>query len=129
MATAKYEQKIVRTMDDFTTIEQSRMLLALGVPIDSANMYYNRAFTPFVFNKGIRFSTYNLVENIIPCWSVGRLITICRVCSTLHENVYSFSFYKDTEDNVECAIRVIECGIKMGHMDFSKWEEYDKSRS
>ena len=112
-------------MDDFTTIEQSRALLALGVPIDSANMYYNRAFTPFVFNKGVRFSTYSIVENITPCWTVGRLITISRVCSTLHENVYLFPFYKDTEENVEWAIRVIESGIKTGNMDFSKWEGYD----
>ena len=115
---------------DYTTPEQSKRLLELGVPVDSADCYYD-SWRQIQWRqlKDLDHDFFQKYNHYTPCWTVGRLITISRVCSTLHENVYSFSFYKDTEDNVEWAIRFIESGVKTGNMDFSKWEEYDKNRS
>ena len=61
--------------NNFTTPEQSKRLLELGVPADSSDMYYKHTmFRPFLFSKGVLFSAYSEIEDIVPCWSVGRLI-------------------------------------------------------
>jgi hypothetical protein len=39
------------------------------------------------------------------------------------EEQYMFSFWYDTQDNVEWAIRVLESGIMTGNIDFSKLEK------
>jgi hypothetical protein len=65
------------------------------------------------------FSSY--IE--LPCWSVGRLIEINRICSTLPDEEYMFPFWKDQEDNVEWAIRVLGSGIMAGNIDFSELEK------
>lgn len=113
---------------DFTTQEQSLRLLELGVPADSANC---------TLKKRIEDGGYSVcwisyiedfigpvkVDSILPCWSVGRLIEIDRICSTLPEEQYMFPFWYDIQDNVEWAIRVLESGIRTGNIDFSKLEE------
>jgi hypothetical protein len=63
------------------------------------------------------------VGEIRPCWSVGRLIEIHRVSTTLPDEEYMFPFWYDTQDNVEWAIRVLESGIRTGNIDFSKLED------
>lgn len=68
--------------NNFTTLEQSKRLLELGVPADSADMYYKHIMlTPYILSDGVLFSVYSKVEDIIPCWSVGRLIEICNICN------------------------------------------------
>lgn len=78
---------------DFTTPEQSRRLLELGVPAWTANLYFYEegcisnddepsGVIPYdeVYednSKETMFSSY--VE--LPCWSVGRLIDIFNECS------------------------------------------------
>ena len=71
---------------NFTTPEQSKRLLELGIPIDSADMhivYSSRdSYSAPKFND-IRVSAYRSyfpTLDILPCWSVGRLMEICKVC-------------------------------------------------
>ena len=144
--------------NNFTTNEQSKKLLDLGVPADSADMYYKqysdaviyvgevgdvpqgktfyihepslRHINPegtWTWKDGERIDLSGKVDELrktdIPCWSVGRLIDISRICTTLPEEEYMFPFWYDTQDNVEWSIRVIESGIRTGNMDFSKLEE------
>ena len=72
---------MIQLQKDYTTPEQSKKLLTLGFPADSANMYYRpQILTPYAFNEGMTFSRYSKVEEILPCWSVGQLIEIARTC-------------------------------------------------
>lgn len=74
--------------NNFTTTEQSKRLLELGVPADSADCYLLRTHTKgdtFIvevlhdelYSKKDKFT--NLLE-YLPCWSVGRLMEICKIC-------------------------------------------------
>lgn len=69
--------------NNFTTIEQSKRLLVLGVPADSADcgivkdiMHGGREILTVPYSKWCKG-----YENIsFPCWSVGRLIEIELMC-------------------------------------------------
>ena len=76
--------------NNFTTTEQSKRLLELGVPADSADCYLLRTHTKgdtFIvevlhdelYSKKDKFT--NLLE-YLPCWSVGRLIEIFELCTS-----------------------------------------------
>ena len=117
--------------NNFTTPAQSKRLLELGVPADSADCYLLRTHTKgdtFIvevlhdelYSKIDKFT--NILE-YLPCWSVGRLIEINRICSTLPDEEWMFPFWKDQEDNIEWAIRVMESGVRVGNIDFSKLED------
>ena len=88
--------------NNFTTPEQSKRLLELGVPEDSADCYlfkfrcgdvYTKWHITLFENKETFSGKMNLLSGIkydyLPCWSVGRLIKILKICITdkneLHE--------------------------------------------
>lgn len=107
--------------NNFTTPEQSKRLLELGVPADSADCYY----------RDFASSRVRLIPNIremddkfgidtnflIPCWSVGRLIEILCICERGEE--VSFYTWTDKVDLVEWVIFKIE----VAEPDFSKLED------
>lgn len=68
--------------NNFTTPEQSKRLLELGVPADSADCYY----APFTRGVQVRHEPYELRSTFFdeypfsPCWSVGRLMEIWEIC-------------------------------------------------
>ena len=71
--------------NNFTTPEQSKRLLELGVPRFSADCYYgyyNRTSSIKVVVIDNRGTQYKVItrNDIIPCWSVGRLIEIMGIC-------------------------------------------------
>lgn len=77
--------------NNFTTPDQSKKLLALGVPEDSADCYLVRTnikgdtFIVEVFHDEL-YSWKDKYENILeylPCWSVGRLMEIFEICTGL----------------------------------------------
>lgn len=109
--------------NNFTTPEQSKILLGLGLPADSADCYYSETIKHIVVIDAEIDKKEFFRGDIVPYWSVGRLIEISRVCTTLTEKQYMFPFWYDTQDNVEWAIRIIESGVRTEHMDFSKLEE------
>lgn len=119
-----------KLQNNFTTPEQSKLLLELGVPADSADCY--NVIDSDVYNKDeirVRQNEYEISSSFFnnkhynPVWSVGKLVEIHRICSTLPDEEYLFPFWKDQEDNVEWAIRVLESGIRTSNMNFSKLEE------
>ena len=72
---------------NFTTIEQSKRLLELGLPADSADCY--NVIDSDVYNKDdirVRQNDYEISYSFFnnkhynPCWSVGRLIEIYHIC-------------------------------------------------
>lgn len=111
--------------NNFTTPEQSKRLLELGVPADSADCVYElkqngtqftMSKTPDIIPISMRLSWRN---NRIPCWSVGRLIEIWEVVTGekwLHETeqpiieelISNFNYYSYDNDDP---------------LDFSKLEE------
>lgn len=84
-----------KLQNNFTTPEQSKRLLKLGVPADSADMFYfaignskenyDRGIfyeTPDVLKRGNIF--HELTKNTLPSWSVGRLIEIRDICANYY---------------------------------------------
>ena len=110
---------------NFTTPEQSKRLLELGVPADSADMRYVTKFdiAPCV-NIGF-FCTNDDIST--PCWSVGRLIEIhLKCCTTLNQNdahIVISRFGIETGGLLQNMYDMIcECAL-LGKYDFSKLEE------
>lgn len=106
--------------NNFTTPEQSKRLLELGLPADSADL----GIIEDIMHGGIEvlqipYSQWcKGYENIsTPCWSVGRLIEILCICKK-GEDV-SFYTWTDKVDLVEWIIYKIE----VAEPDFSKLDE------
>lgn len=116
--------------NNFTTIEQSKLLLELGVPADSADFYYSE-FTREAHIVGplvINYSTFTEEQNffpldkMIPCWSAGRLIEIylkCAANDTICDNMYVSLFDVQADNLVGQMIYEISHSV----LDFSKLEE------
>ena len=76
--------------NNFTTTEQSNRLIELGVPADSADCCMNGDYVIMLngktfqenYNEDLYFARLHLIEypHYIPCWSVGRLMEICKTC-------------------------------------------------
>lgn len=122
--------------NNFTTPEQSKRLLELGVPADSADCYYEKnaslsgewEYEPCIGEcvaiKQNLFSYRN--GYIIPCWSVGRLVEIiCKVRTHyIGDSHLVFNFKDGALDNMtEAFVKTLECDYNDGCIDFSKLEE------
>lgn len=66
---------------NFTTQEQSKRLLELGVPADSADCYYTAYGLISVIMQNVNDKSFLCEVGCTPCWSVGRLIEIFNECS------------------------------------------------
>ena len=119
--------------NNFTTPEQSKKLLELGVPADSADMFWTTSDEKYpsselVWNLYIRksdsldknfFKIYNMNEfQVIPCWSLGRLIEIYVIARGLDT---AYLPIERGEDMVKYLIRLYEEKVK--DLNFSKLEE------
>lgn len=117
--------------NNFTTPEQSKRLLDLGVPADSADCYYTqeeiegnmywfdllikRDYQP---NTSLHAST--IWSDRLPAWSVGRLMEIYDICSKYDEA--DWPDHDDiTCDYIVFVVRCIESN--KGVLDFSKLED------
>lgn len=116
----------------FTTPEQSKRLLELGVPADSADMYYHLANHQYYVRDEFSIKQHDFFKfykNIFyPCWSVGRLIEIYLICNEkinkiteLHHSACKISVREHSV--LDEIIEKIEYQVGKYHMDFSKLEE------
>lgn len=107
-----------KLQNNFTTVEQSKRLLEIGLPTNSADCY---------FTESGKIEIKNTAFDILytPCWSVGRLVNIFEVCTgELFERKRwkesSNILLNDVLEQIELAvINTIE-GVEF---DFSKLEE------
>ncbi len=114
----------------FTTQEQSKRLLELGVPADSADCYYQNAIDARIIPAGRLYKEYTdsltglnrKIWYFKPCWSVGRLIEISIICgigdrvpNELYINKYSL-----VDSLVENIIFRLERIARVNEIDFSK---------
>ena len=104
--------------NNFTTPEQSKKLLELGVPADSADLYYqDYGSIPMVV--WTLTQPRDLRRGILkPCWSVGRLIEIYIIARGLDT---AYLPIERGEDMIKYLIQLYE--EKTKDLDFSKLEE------
>ena len=116
--------------NNYTTVEQSKKLLELGVPADSADCIYVKHVMNSDYDLEIlkersyseEVSEFEGFYDYIPCWSVGRLIEIITIC---REEIYTRLLFSRVDDhtNIENLIHYISTEIENGHIEFSKLEE------
>lgn len=108
--------------NNFTTPEQSKRLLELGVPADSADCFCHEGGKWVgIFRFGDKISDFPARFGRTPCWSVGRLIEVYLLCAEEPTNfVTNVIFFKG---NNMSNIEVLIDSIKTTSMDFSKLEE------
>jgi hypothetical protein len=109
--------------NNFTTPEQSKRLLELGVPADSADCYY-QDYGSIPMLVWTETQPLNLRRGILkPCWSVGRMMEICKICGSykLAKEIYGRALmYLNTVDGCICEMSY---EINKGNLDFSELEE------
>lgn len=82
----------MKLQNNFTTIEQGKRLLGLGLPATSADCYWQCrcsyidekwGYECYIGEKAaIKHNLYSYRNDYtIPCWSVGRLIEIMKICA------------------------------------------------
>ena len=120
-----------KLQNNFTTPEQSKRLLELGVPADSADCYLTR----FGIDEDWEVKVLNYIkyceldisnqDYCKPCWSVGRLIEIYISCIEHYTGDERLTFGQDTIrlGMIDCIIAAIEVGCDDGDMNFSKLED------
>lgn len=130
---------IKKLQNNFTTPEQSKRLLELGVPADSADCYYSYYIKTYAHSEYreilwhiLRFITEDNIPNwnarlmdgtqtYLPCWSVGRLIEILFICCD--ERYMKINKYFALISLVDYTISTFELCVKNGIIDFSKLED------
>ena len=119
---------IKKLQNNYTTPEQSKRLLKLGVPADSADAYVSLGFENLIW---IRNTKNELSEDFfnalingksanIPIWSVGRLMEIYDICRC-YDGDWDEVCGKETY--IETYVSAIEEAVLDDMLDFSKLEE------
>lgn len=121
---------IKKLQNNFTTPEQSKRLLELGVPADSADCYTTtNSGRAVVLN--LLFSEF--MENVVaggfqnpcaylPCWSACRLIEIYNTCVDFDlDNGAAIVIFIQDKSPIVQMMEMFE--DKVSIMDFSKLEE------
>ena len=107
--------------NDLTTIEQSKRLLELGVPKNSANHYYGKDGKLHYIDGTIPYSLL-WETGCTPCWSVGRLIEILKICVVDKEALAEiFEELRDCVDETKSLIKILDEYFDV--LDFSKLED------
>lgn len=117
--------------NNFTTTEQSKRLIELGVPADSADCCLNGDSVIMLngktfqenYNEDLDFARLHLIEypHYIPCWSVGRLIEICKICEPK-------KYYEQLCEELQwiqnyCVVIISHIIANLPIIDFSKLED------
>ena len=114
--------------DNFTTVEQSKRLIELGVPRNSADCYrwdfgeqFNIRYSSEVHT--IYFDYQKSWKDKIPCWSAGRLIEIYELCA----GEYYSHRRSEGDDLVEAIIYKIERAIEANRLQPDIYPPFDVS--
>ena len=116
-----------KLQNNFTTPEQSKRLLELGVPAWTADCFYDHfgyrnirdceyELQRNFFKDG--FKHYDKYEGASPCWSVGRLMEIYEIVG---ENAGQCVSTTKSTSRIESLVQLYEENATL--LDFSKLEE------
>lgn len=118
---------------NFTTPEQSKRLLELGVPADSADCFwFDERDLMFLkdelYSDEAKDGEWVRATDYLPCWSVGRLIEIYLICNEVIDNVtelHHSAIKIDVREfnTVEYLISKLTNKVKKNKEFFSKLEE------
>lgn len=126
-----------KLQNNFTTQEQSYKLLELDVPADSADCAYRGTNMPIdVLSPNTLYSEHKkdvhdletkkdirngFFQTCEPCWSVGRLMEICKICEPK-------KYYEQLCEELQCSQNY--CVVIISHIianlpiiDFSKLDD------
>lgn len=108
---------------NFTTSEQSKKLLELGLPADSADCYYSSTFHNIIVLNDVNKKEF--FRAIPPVWSVGRLIEIAILCTQHYTGSDVIQFQRNSIEYglIECLIALLQISKDDGDLDFSKLED------
>ena len=115
-----------KLQNNFTTPEQSKRLLELGVPANSADCYYDQYQILNFRNKlDYGYDFFGLNFRFIPCWSVGRLIEILEITLGTpwsdNEELGESTLLERVVRDLEYVVKYKEI-FKDNRIDFSKLE-------
>ena len=119
-----------KLQNTFTTPEQSKRLLELGVPADSADCFYDKHFFGSTIVQTRMGSDWRKSHDlfsgvfkdvITPCWSVGRLIEIIMRCHKY--GILFFSSIRIYKTDILNNTLIDDLIKYMPEMDFSKLED------
>ena len=128
---------MVKLQNNFTTPEQSKRLLELGVPADSADCIwssddnftsglYDLSIIPYnkIFSNDRRLDKNGEVANLqkLPCWSVGRIIEIIGICAGI-KYIHFENLEFTQAECLEKLIRIINEFVKYNKIDLSTLEK------
>ena len=111
--------------NNFTTPEQSKRLLELGVPVDSADLLQVQdaiTIDEYIMVRNEDESICDIIENnqcVKPCWSVGRLMQIFAIC--FDPDFIHFDTFADGINFLQQMMDKFETYAE--NMDFTKLEE------
>ena len=117
---------------DYTTPEQSKRLLELGVPAESANLYYYDLGSGFVCCPDIierdtdRCALANGDPRYLPCWTTGRLMWIINKCVPKSYNrflIFTNMNLHQIADFIEMNLITYEVLVQQELINFSRLEE------
>ena len=115
-----------KLQNNFTTPEQSKRLLELGVPADSADCFWFDE-RDLMFLKDELYSDeakdreWVRATDYLPCWSVGRLIEVMNICAKPKEQTIMSEELLYCRDLVGMLVFMLEGNRSV--IDFSKLEE------
>lgn len=113
-----------KLQNNFTTPKQSKRLLELGVPADSANCFYtDKRAMIWVRDETDQIDWGAKVGDVpfyLPCWSACRLMEIIGLCAIFPPHG-STIWYHDEKDYIKSLVYEIEKHTEW--FDFSKLEE------
>lgn len=117
---------------NFTTIEQSKKLLELGIPANSADCYWEQCsdsltgdweYKCFVGkSSAIKNNLFSFRNGYtVPCWSLGNLIKIYMSC--IGSIFLDSSRFVEKESLVDVIISIFEQKIQENQFNFTKLEK------
>ena len=109
-----------KLQNNFTTMEQSKRLLELGVPTDSADCYYSQTCRTIVIVDE-QINKKEFYKAILPIWSVGRMMEICKTCEPK-------KYYEQLCEELQysqnyCVVIISHIIANLPIIDFSKLED------
>ena len=107
---------------DYTTPEQSKRLLELGVPKWTANFKHPCIPTnkgDLVLSTDIVVSCQEIFEDEIPLWSTGRMIEILAKCNTFSTITIDWC---SEQSPLQTIYDELCAGVTQALLDFSKLE-------
>lgn len=106
---------MIKLQNNFTTPKQSKHLLELELPVDSADCFFEELFGdginyPFIIQPYLNKS--EIFKQHLPCWSVSRLMEIYCIC---RECTWEYITNNPPIEDILCDIE-----LRIDELNFSK---------